>query len=234
MARHHSSGAFTFSNDAVADLRRLLGESAGTLTSQLQHLIREHLSSHAKSLRSAWSGRSPRVTGDGSVEIQKTIAAVRVLIRRIDEASPFLRRRLEGQTLGDLFIHGGNEWEQLTAFHQTAKARLQGLEAATSRPPRTRGRPKDIDRRWLAVDVAVVLRLGGVSITTSRKGKFARVLETVLFEAAGSAPDDMFRLVREVSRSVNEGTLEEVRHIVKRTARCRGNPSFWLRLASVH
>ena len=91
---------------------------------------------------------------------------------------------------------------------------------ARNRHREERGRPKDMERASLALDVAVVLRLGGVSVKTSRTGALAKVLATVLHEIYGSAPEDMFRTIQAVAAFVDR-PISEVRRSVEEAAAFR-------------
>jgi hypothetical protein len=217
----------------IDELRRLLGPAAQQLTPRLQEVVRDHVSPHAKERREAWYGRASSPKGDGSIEIRRTVTALRGLIKTLETADPVLRARFGmGGTFADLGP-SGNEWERLRAFREIAEKHLRYLEGCSRPWLQKRGRPKDIHRQQLAHDVAVVLRLGGVELTTSRHGKFARILESILFAIYHEAPEDMFRLIQRVVHAATEGTVDELRQNVSRAARYRTNPEFWLRL-SVH
>ena len=227
--RQHTREPFVgFSADAMADLRPLLGARAGTVVPQLQDLVREHLGPRARSRGGAWPRPPASSRRDGSVKIQKTITALRVVIRQIDEVLPFLKTV---RVLTDL-VQGGSEWDRMTAFRVSATDRLRRLEGLHAMPS-PMGRPTNIERRWLSYDVAVVLRLGGISVTASRSGKFASVLEVVLSEAYGSAPLDQFRLIKTIAGEVTNGTLPELRRAVENAADYYSDPPFWRRLAAV-
>ena len=58
-----------------------------------------------------------------------------------------------------------------------------------------------------------MLKRNGVRITTSRSGRFARVLATMLFETDGTAPEDLFPLIKHGSHYVNDMTPEAWRRV---------------------
>jgi len=229
-----------FSCAASDDLSRLLGAAARTLIPTLEELVRNHLSPEEQALRANWVGQPKRATGRenaelrkvANAELRKVASALRTLIKSIDEGTSVLEAQLRGPTLRDMMI-GGNEWERLVAFRHTATERLQRLESRAANGLPRRGRPIDLNRTWLASDVAVVLRFGGIRLTRSRVGTFAKVLTVVLDDAYGSAPDDLFRLVKTTADRVNRSTLAELRHSIEKSAWIHSNPSFRRHLATV-
>lgn len=227
-----SRKAFRFSRDGIAELRECFGDSSDALIPELEVLMREHLSPRAKRMREGWFGRSSHKT---PVRIPPIVSALRRVVNLIDDMPP----RVPGPsgTLGSLFFGQTNvtDNDRCRVCRQAAVDLLREIEpiylgVKVSR----RGRPVDIHRRWLSHDVAVLMRLRGVHVPASRSGTLAKVLQTVLVEAYGNAPVDLFRVVQDAARQVRGGTLDELRESVRRASKYSSDPAFWLNVASVH
>ena len=189
------NGAFAFSEDAKREIQSILCDSAQSVMSQLQSVAANHL------LDVALDYMPPAPVP----EVRGILTALSRVIRCIDQASSSLRNGLSGQTLGN--IDTPTDWDNLARIRRLAGHTVRRLERELSfrRKP---GRPKNVAREWFAQEVAVVLKRNSVRITTSRSGKFARVLSTMLFETDGAAPEDPFPLIKHGSHYVNDMSPE--------------------------
>ena len=126
-------------------------------------------------------------------------------------------------------------WERLMVIREAAAANVDALARARAGATTRQGRPPDVDRDFLVMDVGMLLHLNGILVTASRSGTFARVVMTVLAEANGleSAPEDLFRLIKEPARMIQEMPPEELRDLLKHRPGITKNADFWSQIMAV-
>ena len=86
-------------------------------------------------------------------------------------------------------------WGSLLQVRESARLAIRVLEIGKN--ARKRGRSVDLLRLRLVGDVARVLAASGIRITKSRSGTFAMVLAVVLVAAEGTAPEDLFPIIKQ-------------------------------------
>lgn len=185
------SNHFQFSKVAVRELQGILGDRASTVVPRLTMIVGRHRAT--KSLESL----------GGRDEITRLIAALRKVVRRIDDTSETTRLRLRGSLVIADLLQNSNAWESVTAVQECATQCLRRLETAIRRRA---GRPRETARGPLLRDVALLLAISGIKVTTGRDGLFARVLAVVLSELDGHCPEDMFPFIKDSSDFVKKAS----------------------------
>jgi hypothetical protein len=193
-------GAFVFSEDARREIQSSLGDADPSVLFQLQIVAANHVFDAATYYMSPVPAN----------ELRRIVTALGRVIRCVDQASPSLQNGLSGQTSAN--VDSQTDWDMLTRISRLAAQSVRRLEREL-RFRRKPGRPKNTAREWFAQEVAVVLKRNGVRVTTSRSGRFARVLATMLFETDGTAPEDLFPLIKHGSHYVNDMTPETWRRV---------------------
>jgi hypothetical protein len=208
---------FCFSSFAVAELENVLGEAARPLISQLEMLVGGYRA-HGN-----LAGDQTEQEIDG--ELCKLISAFSHALERIECASPRLRSALANQSLIELAGKSKSTWHRVSDLDEQTRECLKRLKRYL--PRRKRGPRVDASRRALAFDIATVMMLSGLSITTSRAGQFAKVLTIALTEAYDSAPVDPFRLIKYCTDILADVTPSELRRMVKMAPSYSISPTFW-------
>jgi hypothetical protein len=205
---HAADTAFEFSPQAADEIRAIVGGDAAAVLSVLQTLVADYC--HRQGAGSPTGRRNV-------AETQRLTAALRSVVQCINKATPSVRERLRVRSLGDI-IKDTSQWERLTLLSKQAAESLRRLNTR-------RGAPRKIDREWLCVEVALILRLmGGLNVRAYRAGKFANVLGIVLSEA-GDRPTDLFPLVKRCARFARTRTNEELRELYEQAIRLNVSPA---------
>jgi hypothetical protein len=215
---------FRFSDDGRDLLRDALGSRTDAVAPLLEEIVGEYLQDRAKGWR-GWAG----LVGTGQSLVatahrRKAVAiaaALRILIRRIDEAGEDFEMgvRLQNTISAYMSTDGEppSEGAQLRSLRQVAQERLRAIAPATRGSQSTRGPKKNVWLRALVDDVALLLYLQGFEVRPGRETTFGRVLRAIDFEIfAGEAGTEWgtYRLSREAATDVNKSTPAEWRRTV--------------------
>jgi hypothetical protein len=111
--------------------------------------------------RDACGARTPRRSNQGRKRAAATSPAPVDAVRRYSVttvqdamgAVPNIR---------DIFRGGGNDWERLIVVRETIQPLTQHFQSTTVANKRGRGRPRDADREWLAIEIAIMSVLSGL------------------------------------------------------------------------
>ena len=170
-----------FHSRGFSDLARFRALGIGPVViQQLAAVARAHLA-----LRSPFSRADDRTQS----ELRAIRKALDRLLDRVDTLSPSTKKYLQGHPGSLLGILGWptlmDDLEAIQGRATEAARRIQSTVRSMKKPV---GGPVDRTTRDLAVRVAIVLRRDGIELAISRTGKFAQVLEEILFELYRNAP----------------------------------------------
>jgi len=204
---------FQLSQNAIAEIAKALGKSKKTavVTKALQTLIQVR-----RSQPIADSIEMPPA-------LDQLLMALRLVIRRIDQFEHEQQQRPTIFTLGEVASFGKSR--RLPVLRQNAENCLRMLQPFGSRRGRRR---HHADRDDLSIDVAILLRLNGFTLTTSRGGPFATVLAAVFADVYGKAPQDPFRLVQNAAAFVHDMSDDELKRSVLAIAKVSPSGPFWV------
>ena len=188
---------FTLSDQARTELRAFLGESATTLIPQLEKSVQSYL-------RMRKEEAPADVRKAEEQEVDTIVAALEALVRTIDGASPgawgaLLEYDLVILTHNPDLDSVGTKVTRLALANASAMAKSCVRLIEIGREKRGPGRPTDVVRSMFVSDVKQLLTSSGIKVSTSRGGLLTKVLTTLLYEADGRSPEDLFRIIQKAT-----------------------------------
>jgi hypothetical protein len=200
-----SARAFRFDEGSRTHLSRILGPLCNpALIARLEVAVTRG--------RDSWRFSPPEPVDREAKRLLKKLIDIH---RSIDRISPTLRMR--SGTLADL-VHPSPVRDRLAPLRDAVDQAMRFLKGAVS-VRRGRGRPRSSPYDSIALDVAMVLKIAGVRLTTSRVGKFGQALTVVVGEAFGDrARAELFPSIKHATDWVKDLSVQDLVKISGRVA----------------